>query len=227
MGFDLVNEVDFVVECDDSGIVGKDGNEPVDFLCDLGGAFLDIGFEKGNDVFLCSRVKILVINFRIEYFMFAVFGPCLCKDFQFNVGRIFGEPVFFAVLIIAEVVLDDLHFLKRQSKNAFAADLVKFLVRHFQIELADYAFFRAFDNRFVERNPVCPDFICGKHSDRFDEFVGENASGDIGDILFFKGRRLKHVFDGAEYHLVLAEFAPDDVSDCLMRRARHCPSRRA
>ncbi|OQA77563.1 MAG: hypothetical protein BWY31_04470 [Lentisphaerae bacterium ADurb.Bin242] len=217
---DLVDQVELVVEGDHARVVGEHGDQPVDFLRNLRGAFLDIGFEEGNDLLLLS-VFILITDFGVENFVLAMLGPGLRQHFQFHVGRVLPEPELLASSGVAEIVLDGFHLVQRQGQDSLAADLQQFFVGDLQVELADDPRFGSLDQRFVEGNSVRPYLGGGKDRHRFDQFVDQHGTGDSEQFFLRQGGRLEQIFDRAENQFILAELAPDDVADRLVRGARH------
>ncbi|MPM88191.1 hypothetical protein SDC9_135292 [bioreactor metagenome] len=211
MGFDLVDQIELVIETDDSGVVLEHRNEVIDFFADLLGAFLDKGFVAGDDLLLFAGFGIGVVDFRGEDLVFAVFAPGLGEDFKLHIGRICAEAELFTVLRVAEIVLDRLHLVERKREDSFAADLKQFVVGDFEVVFAHFDVVCGGDERQVHRNAV-GGLFAGEHADGLDQFVRQQFRSD--GLRLFAGQLIavEKVFGGAEHRFVLAERTAEDVA---------------
>ena len=72
MGFNLVNQVQTVIESNDPGIIVEYRYQPVNLFADLVSAFLDERLIAGNDLFSFAGFEVFVVDLGIENLVFAV-----------------------------------------------------------------------------------------------------------------------------------------------------------
>ncbi len=152
--------------------------------------------------------------------MFAVFGPGLGENFQFDIGG-FVESELRTVLRIAEIVLDGLHLLQRKRQRSLVGDFHEFFIGDFKVDQPHLSSPGSVHDRFIQRHAVLFHLRAGKDPDRFDEFIGQDAAGDSGNLFRRQSGRLKQIFDRTVHILAPVQLPSDDVPDRLARGAAH------
>ena len=220
MGFDLVADVDLVVEVDHTGVVAENGDQPIHFLGDLFGTLLDEGLVAGRDLHFFAVFQIFVVDVGGEDLVFAMFAPSLGEDFQFHVGRVVAEAVGFAALDGAEVVLDGFHFSQRESECAFAADFHEFVIGDIEIISMDDAALCSGDQREVHRD-LSGGIFAVEDEDGLDQLIGEQLVSNRLDLFFGEVFAVEEIFGGAEYIFIFFELTAEDVADGGTGTAAH------
>ena len=88
-----------------------------------------------------SGFAVFVIDFRAENFVFAVFAPGLGENFEFHIGRVGIQTVFFSAGGGAEIVLNRFHFLQREREDAFFAQFDQLFIGNLKVVFFNLNFF--------------------------------------------------------------------------------------
>ena len=211
MGFDLIDEVELVVEIDHAGVILENRHQPVDLFGDLLGALLDKGLVAGDDLLFFTGLEVFIVDFGAENLVLAVFAPGLGEDFKLHIGRIPAETVTFAVLRVAEVVLDRLHFVEGERERPLAAQLHQPLVRNLKVVFADLAAALPGNQRQVQRNPA-GGLFARHHQHRLDQLVRQQLRTDRLGLGAGQFRPVEQILGRTEHMLILAQLAADDVA---------------
>ena len=184
VGLHLEDEVPVVVEADDPGVVGKDGEAPVvrpHPLPDLAGRPLDAGAEKGVDLG-DAPLAVVIGDPGVEDLVLAVFRPGLGEAFQLRVGHPGPQADLFAPGedgVVFQVVPEDPHLLQGQGEDPLLADPDERLVGAVEVDLLRPDALFPDDPRHIGLDRLCR--VPGAAVDdliALDQIVGEEFGGD-------------------------------------------------